>query len=58
MRLIVVKRVKTSNMYYIGIPILSILVGLAISILIFASIGVPPDLFVGGLSQAFKVLGL
>ncbi|MEM0025514.1 MAG: hypothetical protein QXV93_06350 [Zestosphaera sp.] len=54
MRLIVVKRVKTSNMYYIGIPILSILVGLAISILIFASIGVPPDLFVGGIISGFQ----
>lgn len=54
MRLIVVKRVKISNLYYIGIPVLSILVGLAVSILIFASIGVPPDLFIKEVISGFQ----
>lgn len=54
MRLIVVKRVKTSNLYYVGIPIFSILVGLTISTLIFASIGVPPDLFINEIASGFQ----
>ena len=54
MRLIIVKRVKTSNFYYVGIPVLSILVGLAVSILIFASIGVPPDLFIKEIIAGFQ----
>lgn len=54
MRLIVVKRVKTSNLYYIGIPVLSILIGLMMSLLIFAFIGVPPDLFIKGIISGFQ----
>jgi simple sugar transport system permease protein len=54
MRLIVVKRVKTSNLYYVGIPVLSILAGLALSTLIFASIGVPPDLFISEILAGFQ----
>ncbi|MEO3993573.1 MAG: hypothetical protein QN229_04665 [Desulfurococcaceae archaeon TW002] len=54
MRLIVVKRVKTSNLYYIGIPVLSILIGLATSMLIFASIGVLPNMFIEGIISGFQ----
>ncbi|MGC8974753.1 MAG: ABC transporter permease [Thermoprotei archaeon] len=54
MRLIVVKRVKTSSLHFIGIPVLSILIGLVISTLIFASIGVPPDLFIKEIISGFQ----
>lgn len=52
--MIVVKRVKTSNLHYVGIPVLSILVGLAVSMLVFASMGVPPDLFIKGIVSGFQ----